>query len=203
MESIGAPPSGRLIAAVLAGGEGRRMGGVKALRPFRGAPLVAHAVAVARRWSDAVVVVVRDAAQVAGAVDASLAFDRPDIPGPLAGLAAALQHAREQGAPFVQTLPCDMPNLPDDLPVRLLAGLGPDHGAALPVAAGALQPACGLWRTAALEALPAYLAAGQSSLRGFAAACGLASVDFGADVARAFAGANSLAELERLARDTR
>ena len=68
----------RLVAAVLAGGEGRRMGGVKALRPFRGAPLVAQAAALARRWTDEVVVVVREAAQVAGAVDAPLAR-LPDI----------------------------------------------------------------------------------------------------------------------------
>ncbi|WP_414692442.1 NTP transferase domain-containing protein, partial [Phenylobacterium sp.] len=45
-----------LVVAVLAGGEGRRMGGGKALRPFRGAPLVTHAVRQARRWSDRVVV---------------------------------------------------------------------------------------------------------------------------------------------------
>lgn len=192
----------RLIVAVLAGGEGRRMGGVKALRPFRGAPLVAHAVGLGRRWSDAVVVVVRAAAQVAGAVDAPLVFDRGDIEGPLAGLAAALAHARAAGAELVQTLPCDMPNLPDALPARLRAGLGATHAAALPAADGNLEPACGLWRVGALESLPAYLGAGRSSLRGFAAACGLSTVDFGPEAARAFANANSPEALERLARGT-
>jgi molybdopterin-guanine dinucleotide biosynthesis protein A len=192
----------RLIVAVLAGGEGRRMGGVKALRPFRGVPLVAHAAVLARRWSDQVVVAAREAAQVAGAVELPLVWDRSEIPGPLAGLAAALEHARAAGADLVQTLPCDMPNLPGDLPERLLAGLGPDDRAALPIADGQLQPACGLWRIAALEALPDYLAAGRRSLRGFAAACGLAEVDFGPDAARAFAGANTAEELERLAQET-
>lgn len=192
----------RLIAAVLAGGEGRRMGGVKALRPFRGAPLVAQAAALARRWTDEVVVVVRETAQVAGAVEAPLAFDRADVPGPLAGLAAALGHARTAGAAYLQTLPVDMPNLPPDLPARLLAALGPGDGCALPVAADHLQPACGLWRVAALAALPAYLATGQSSLRGFAACAGLVTVDFGADAAREFTGANTPEELERLARET-
>jgi molybdopterin-guanine dinucleotide biosynthesis protein A len=190
-----------LLVAVLAGGEGRRMGGVKALRPFRGAPLVAHAVGLARRWSEQVVVVVRAEGQAAGAVDAPLVFDAGDIPGPLGGLAGALACAVRLGAARLLTLPCDMPNLPADLPQRLAAALGPDCGAALPTAGGELQPTCGLWRAAeAAEQLPDYLASGQSSLRGFAAACGLAVVDFGADAADAFANANSPEELERLAR---
>jgi molybdopterin-guanine dinucleotide biosynthesis protein A len=190
-----------LLVAVLAGGEGRRMGGVKALRPFRGAPLVAHALSQARRWSAEVAVVVRAADQVEGAVDAPLVFDAADIAGPLAGLAAALAHAAARGAGRLLTLPCDMPRLPEDLPQRLAGALGPDDGAALPVAAGELQPTCGLWRATALEHLPAYLASGQSSLRGFAAACGLATVDFGADAGALFANANSPEELERLERD--
>jgi len=191
------------MIAVLAGGEGRRMGGIKALRPFRGAPLVAHALGLARRWSDQVVVAVRDAGQLAGAIEAELALDRTDIAGPLAGLAAALQHARAAGATRLFTLPCDMPRLPPALPAQLAAALAVDHGVALPRIEGELQPTCGLWRTAALDRLPAYLASGQSSLRGFAAACGLSVVDFGPDAAAAFANVNSPEDLARLeAEDT-
>jgi molybdopterin-guanine dinucleotide biosynthesis protein A len=187
-----------LMVAVLAGGEGRRMGGVKALRPFRGAPLVVHALSLARGWSDQVVIAVRDAAQLAGAVETPLAFDRADIPGPLAGLAGALQHARDAGARRLFTLPCDMPKLPPTLPAQLAAALGPQDGVALPRIEGELQPTCGLWRVTALERLPAYVASGQSSLRGFAAACGLAVVEFGADQAPLFANINSLEDLARL-----
>jgi molybdopterin-guanine dinucleotide biosynthesis protein A len=192
------PVLGPLIAAVLAGGEGRRMGGVKALRPFRGAPLVAHAVGLARRWTAEVVVVVRDPAQVAGAVDAPLVLDRRDIEGPLAGLAAALAYARDAGAGGLITLPCDMPNLPADLPARLVAGLG-EALAAMPLVDGQVEPACGLWRPAALERLAAYLAGGGSSLRGFAEACGFAPVAFPPEAAQAFAGANTPEALARLA----
>ncbi|CAN7533659.1 molybdenum cofactor guanylyltransferase [Phenylobacterium sp. LjRoot225] len=190
--------SDTLMVAVLAGGEGRRMGGIKALRPFRGAPLVAHALSLARGWSDQVVVAVRDAAQLAGAVEADLTFDRADIPGPLAGLAGALQHARDAGADRLFTLPCDMPRLPQTLPAQLAAALGPDDGVALPRIEGELQPTCGLWRVTSLERLPAYRASGQSSLRGFAAACGLAVVDFGPEAAAAFANINSPEDLARL-----
>jgi molybdopterin-guanine dinucleotide biosynthesis protein A len=187
----------RLLIAVLAGGEGRRMGGGKALRPFRGAPLAAHAVALARRWSSQVVVVVRDESQ-AGALDAPLIRDLAGIAGPLAGLAAALAHAETLGAAHVLTLACDMPHLPANLPARLAAALGPEVGVALPAAGGDLQPACGLWRTRARAELPAYLASGQTSLRGFAAACGLAVVDFGPEAADAFANINTPEDLARL-----
>ena len=185
-----------LMTAVLAGGEGRRMGGEKALRPFRGAPLVAQALAQARRWSTEVVVSVRDPAQVAAAVDAPLVLDRAGVEGPLAGLAAALGHARAAGAELLMAIPCDMPNLPADLPDRLAAAMGPHDGVALPMVEGSLQPACGLWRTRAAEALDAYLATGRSSIWGFAQACGLATVEF-VDAA-AFANANTPEDLARL-----
>jgi molybdopterin-guanine dinucleotide biosynthesis protein A len=191
--------TGGLVVAVLAGGEGRRMGGQKALRPFRGTPLVAHAAALARRWSCEIAVVVRNPAQVADTVEAPLVLDDPQIPGPLAGLAAALAYARERGASLLLTLPCDMPNLPEDLAARLTASLAPQDGGAMPTADGELQPVCGLWRVDALDRLPAYLAAGRTSLRGFAEVCGLATVDFGADAAHAFANANTPDELDRLA----
>lgn len=188
-----------LLVAVLAGGEGRRMGGVKALRPFRGTTLVAHALSQARRWSPQVCVVVRQADQVAAAVEAALVFDDPAIAGPLAGLAAALAEAQARGCERLLTLPVDMPNLPPELPARLAAALTPGIGAALPEAAGYLQATCGLWRAAALDGLPAYRLTGASSLRGFAAACGLATVAFDETESSAFANANSPEELERLA----
>ena len=177
------------------------MGGLKALRPFRGAPLVVHALSQARRWSDAVVVSVRDASQLAGAADAPLVVDRPDVPGPLAGLAAALDHARAAGARLLLTIPCDMPRLPGDLPERLAASLAPDDGCALPKVEGVLQPVCGLWRPAAIDSLAAYLTAGRSSLMGFAEACGLATVEFVGQDAESFAGANTPEELARLERE--
>lgn len=189
-----------LAVAVLAGGEGRRMGGVKALRPFRGEPLVAQALRQARRWSELVAVSVREPGQVAGVVDCPLALDRADVPGPLAGLAGALDHAAGLGAELLLTLPVDMPNLPPDLPARLVAVLAPAHGVALPSVAGELQPVCGLWRVGVRDRLAAYAGSGRSSLRGFAADCGLATAAFGPEAAAAFAGANTPEELARLER---
>jgi molybdopterin-guanine dinucleotide biosynthesis protein A len=188
----------RLIVAVLAGGEGRRMGGVKALRMFRGAPLLAHAVSLARRWSVEVVVVVRDAEQAGAQCDAPLIFDAPGVAGPLAGLAAALAYARAQGAALLMTLPCDMPGLPADLPARLTAALASGSAVALPQIDGQLEPACGLWRVEATDALAGYLATGRSSLQGFATAAGLSPAPFGPDDAADFANANTVEALAAL-----
>src|SRR4051812_18101131 len=98
---------------VLAGGEGRRIGGGKPLRLVDGRPLIVHALALARRWSPRVAVAVRDPAQV-GDVDAPLVLDDPAHAGPVAGLAAAFGFAAAEGVGLVLTLPCDTPRLPAD-----------------------------------------------------------------------------------------
>jgi molybdopterin-guanine dinucleotide biosynthesis protein A len=125
-------------------------------------------------------------------------LDDPSIGGPLAGLAATLAYASGRGAGLLLTLPCDMPRLPADLGARLAQALTPAHGAALAAADGRVYPVCGLWRTACLEKLPAYVADGRSSLWGFAEACGLAVADWGPQGAPAFANVNSPDDLERL-----
>lgn len=152
------------------------MGGGKPLRPFGGTTLVAHALGHARRWSDAVAVAVRTEDQVAGVADAPLLLDDPAIPGPAAGLASAFAFAQSLGAERLLTLPCDAPRLPDDLLQRLDAALG-DAGVAVAASLGRLHPTCALWRVDCAHRLPAYLAAG-SSLRGFAADCGMTVVDW-------------------------
>lgn len=183
---------------VLAGGDGRRMGGGKPLCAFGQTTLVGHAVSLARRWSRSVAVSVRSADQVAGATGATLVFDDPAIQGPAAGLSAALAHAARQGALRLLTLPCDAPRLPDDLLARLGAAM--DGGAAVAVAAsmGRLHPTCALWRVSCASRLPAYLV-GRASLRGFADDCGMAVVEWPAQPgADPFANANTPAELEAL-----
>jgi molybdopterin-guanine dinucleotide biosynthesis protein A len=127
-------------------------------------------------------------------------IDDAAIAGPLAGLAAALDWAGKQGADAALTIPCDMPCLPDDLPLRLEASLG-DHAAALAASGNHLHPVCGLWRTDGLLAMPAYCASGRRSLHGFAERVGFARVDWPATPADPFFNINSpddLAEAERL-----
>lgn len=164
------------VAVVLAGGEGRRMGGGKPLRAWGGRPLLARALDLARSYAPEVAVAVRDAGQVGQGAAIPLLFDPPDIGGPLAGLASALDFGRRRGALWVQTLACDMPYLPADLSDRLAQALESGVGAVLPVSEGRVHPVCGLWRVGSRDRLEAYVASGRSSLRGFAEHVGLREV---------------------------
>ncbi len=164
------------VAVVLAGGEGRRMGGGKPLRVWGGRPLLAQALDLARRYAPEVAVAVRDARQAGQGDGGQLLIDPPDVGGPLAGLASALDFGSRHGAVWVQTLACDMPYLPADLSDRLARALASGVGAVLPVSDGRLHPVCGLWRVASRDQLGAYLATGRSSLRGFAEQVGLREV---------------------------
>ena len=191
--------SARTAVVVLAGGQGRRMGGGKALRPFGRTTLAAHAVSLARRWSRTVAVAVRSLDQVEGLTDIPLLLDDPAVPGPAAGLASAFAFARAEGAARVLTLPCDAPLAPHDLLARLRAALE-GGGAAVAIAAslGRLHPTCALWRVDCAARLPAYLAE-RTSLRGFGAECGMAIVDWPAGPGGdPFANANTPAELAAL-----
>jgi molybdopterin-guanine dinucleotide biosynthesis protein A len=166
----------RIAAAILAGGQGSRIGGDKPLRILAGQTLLDRAIQQARQWSDIVFVVVRDHMQV-GDATLDCILDEPGIEGPLAGLAAALRRAKALGCEAVLTVPADMPFLPADLCERLTAELGGQRSA-IPSSGGHLHPVCGLWRIAALDGLGDYLASGRRSLKGFAEAVGFRAVEW-------------------------
>ena len=183
------------VAVILAGGAGLRMGGGKPMRAWGNVSLVGRALTLARGYADEVAVAVRDAEQLGGGVGTPLLLDRPDIPGPLAGLASALAFARARGAARVQVLACDMPRLPLDLAARLAAGIEFRAQVGLPASNGRLHPVCGLWSVEVEPLLADYLAQGRSSLRGLAAAAGEAVVDWGTIQPDPFINLNTLNEL--------
>ncbi len=131
-------PAIGVTGVVLAGGQGRRMGGVdKGLVMFASRPMVAHVI---ERLSPQVNEVLINANQNA---DRYAAFGHPvfgddvgGFAGPLAGLHAALRRASH---PHVVTVPCDSPFLPFDLVARLADQLI-SHDAQLAVARTFDQP---------------------------------------------------------------
>lgn len=181
---------------ILAGGEGRRIGGGKPLRVLGGRPLLDHALSAARGWASRIAVGVRDPGQ-AGDAGAPLIADVPDIPGPLAGLAAALDWAAAQGADRVLVVPCDMPFLPPDLASRLAYGLTPEAGAAIAASGGRTHPVCGLWRASVRPLLEDQARAGRLSLTALAQRAGAVTVDWPADSQDPFANVNTPADLAR------
>lgn len=186
-----------ITGVILAGGLGRRMGGVdKGLQLLDGRPLVAHVV---ERLAPQVGELLINANQNA---EAYAAFGHPVIAdriagfaGPLAGLHAALAAA---GQPLVATAPCDSPFLPPDLVARLAAALG-DRDIAVARTFDQPHPVFCLCRRTLLPQLEAFLASGQRRFGDWYA--GLSSVEVAFDdVAEAFENINTRAELERFER---
>ncbi len=179
---------------VLAGGQGRRMGGVdKGLQPLNGRALVERVI---ERLAPQVQEILVNANQNAGIYarfgHAVIADAVGGYAGPLAGLHAGLRAARH---PLVVTVPCDSPFLPDDLVARLARALD-DRGADVAVAKtfDRLQPVFALVRRSVLPQLERYLAGGDRKVDLWLATLKVAEVAFD-DEAEAFSNINTRDEL--------
>ncbi len=152
-----------LLGLVLAGGQSRRFGRDKAVEPWDGRPLIAHALA-ALAGCDQVAVAGR-------AWPGVLALpDRPAAGlGPLGGLNAGLHHAAAHGFSHVASLPVDSPGLPPDWLARL--GAAPAHAMG--------QPLIGLWPATLAAGLDEFLAAGGRRVQQWVVAVGARAVDLG------------------------
>lgn len=184
----------RIFGVILAGGQGRRMGGAdKALLPLAARPLVAH---VADRLEPQV----ERLAISANGDPARLAFlGLPILPdaraeGPLSGLLAALDWAAGQGATALVSAPTDAPFLPPDLVPRLILAGEAAGGVAMARSGGNDHPTFGLWPVTLREPLRAFLASGaKARVRAFADAHHAARADFPDD--GAFANLNTPQDL--------
>lgn len=173
---------GHEIAGVaLAGGMSARMGTEKAFVRLRDATLLELVVA---RFRPQVATIFLSANGDAARFGAFRVDVVPDAPrwrqgGPLAGVSAALRHARAIGFAELATVPCDTPFLPLDLVARLKSAKD-RTGAIVAVARNprGLEPMFALWGVGALEALEAALARGEKSPRKVLAALFAAEVAF-------------------------
>jgi molybdopterin-guanine dinucleotide biosynthesis protein A len=177
---------------VLAGGQGRRMGGVdKGLVPLRGRPMVQW---VLERLAPQVGEILINANQNLGAY---AAFGHRVVPdelggfaGPLAGLHAGLAAVSH---PLAVTVPCDSPFLPGDLVARLRAALGAND---LAVAKTGEQPhpVFSLVRRSVREHLAQFLSGGGRKIDAWYASLKVVEVPFD-DEADAFRNFNTREEL--------
>ncbi|HQU15662.1 MAG: molybdenum cofactor guanylyltransferase [Chromatiales bacterium 21-64-14] len=118
-----------LTGVVLAGGRGQRMGGVdKGLVSLCGRPLIEHVLtALAPQVGEVLISANRNHAAYRRYGCRVVADVWEGYPGPLAGIASALQAA---ATTHVLCVPCDAPDLPADLGRRLAAALkGGDRAA--------------------------------------------------------------------------
>jgi molybdopterin-guanine dinucleotide biosynthesis protein A len=178
---------------VLAGGQGRRMGGVdKGLQLLHGKPMVAAVIARLAPQVDDILI---NANQN---LEAYARFGYPVVPdaiggyaGPLAGLHAGLQQARRA---MVLTVPCDSPFLPTDLRARLEGKIG-ERDLAVAKTGDQPHPVFSLVRASVREHLAQFLAAGGRKIDAWYATLQVVEVPFD-DEADAFRNINTREELD-------
>ncbi|MFN3712263.1 MAG: molybdenum cofactor guanylyltransferase MobA [Alcanivoracaceae bacterium] len=150
---------------ILAGGRGRRLGGIdKGLMEGNGQPVVRM---LHQRFQPphCLVSANRHAERYCALGFTTVADRRPDFAGPLAGLEALMVAAPDLPAILV---PCDMPNLPDDLPAQLLSRLQRRDAIVVAHDGERLQPLCmALWPTYWRDNLAVYLDQGGRSVQGW------------------------------------
>ena len=179
---------------ILAGGQGRRMGGVdKGLQPLRDRPMVEW---VLERLQPQVADIVINANQNR---DTYARYGHPVIgdeiggfAGPLAGLHAGLKSTTR---PFILTVPCDSPFLPDDLQARLhAASIAANADLAVAKTGDRSHPVFALVRSSVLPHLETFLQGGGRKIDAWYATLNVIEVSFD-DEADAFSNINTRDEL--------
>ncbi len=171
-----------LLAVILAGGRGARLGGTnKALIRLAGRPLIRHVIDRIAGQADAVVVNCAGGQAEIEAFGLPIAPDAAEsepLPGVFRGLYAALRRLGESPAQWtdVLTVPTDTPFLPRRLAAPLAEAAGP-RGAAFAADALRAHAVIGLWsRVAALNAVAALADYRNESVQAFARAQGAVAV---------------------------
>jgi molybdopterin-guanine dinucleotide biosynthesis protein A len=155
-----------ILGVVLAGGQSTRFGSDKALAEIGGHTLLARAFDTLTGFCELVVIAGRERGPGHCIPD----WPRPGM-GPLAGIAAALRLARDEG--YESVLSCGVDSL--GLPENLLDLLSPAP------AYLESQPVVGLWPAGTVDAIEAILLSeGRRSMLAFAGAIGATAVKNGA-----------------------
>lgn len=186
-----------MTGLVLAGGQGSRMGGVdKGLQPFRGRPMVAHAVErLAPQVDEILINANRNVEEYRRFGHRVICDEIAGFAGPLAGFERGLAHA---AAELVATVPCDSPFLPADLVARLRTALeGASADLAVAKTGAQAHPVFCLMRRSVHGSLRDFLASGQRKIDRWYAALAVVEVPFD-DEADAFLNINTHEELAHL-----
>jgi molybdopterin-guanine dinucleotide biosynthesis protein A len=179
---------------VLAGGQGRRMGGVdKGLQLLHGKPMVAAVIArLAPQVDEILINANQNLADYAHFGHRVVPDAIGGFAGPLAGLHAGLSEARQ---PLALTAPCDSPFLPLDLCSRLKKELD-GHDLAVARTGDQPHPVFSLVRVSVLDHLSRFLAAGGRKIDAWYSTLKVVEVRFD-DEADAFRNINTREELDQ------
>jgi len=167
-----------ITGLVLAGGEGRRMGGQdKGLVPLRGRPLIEWVLSRIRPQVTDILISANRNLEAYARFGHPVLTDRTEgYVGPLAGIARGLLETRHG---LLLAVPCDTPFLPDDLVARLWDALSAgDFDLAVPLVKGRTQNAICLMHTRVGASLAQYLAQGGRQVEAWQTGIKRAVADF-------------------------
>lgn len=138
------------VGAILAGGQGLRIGGEKATVALHGKPLIAYPVEAVRQVLSRVAILVKAGTEVPPISGVALWIE-PETPRhPVVGITQSLALA---GGRPVLVCACDMPFVSPEL-IRRLVKADPGRSPAVVASArGAMQPLLGCYQPRALELL--------------------------------------------------
>jgi molybdopterin-guanine dinucleotide biosynthesis protein A len=186
-----------ITGLILAGGQGRRMGGVdKGLTLLRGRPMIAWVLErLAPQVDELLINANQNLAQYRSFGHPVISDEIGGFAGPLAGLHAGMKTAH--GA-FVLMVPCDSPFLPTDLAQRLFDALDADHADVAVAKSGAQPyPVFALARTSLRPGLAAFLEGGGRTVYAWYDSLKLIEVAFD-DQEHAFTNINTTDELKAI-----
>ncbi len=189
-----------MAGLILAGGQGRRMGGQdKGLLDFGASTFAQHLADLIRpRVSDLAISANRHQSHYSLWADTVLSDGAFAGQGPLAGLLRGLTWANDQGAERLLTVPCDTPALPQLYFDQMLAASASSPARAIVARVdGLIQPLHAALPTSTRAALVSWLESGHRDVRGFLS--GQAPVWLDCDeLADAFLNVNTPADLHRI-----
>ena len=118
MNSPHSTKNASVTAAILAGGQGSRLGGLdKGVQPLFGRPVVSYVVDALRPHCETIVICANRHYDVYEQFGSVLPDSLQGFRGPLVGISTALAHCKTR---WLLTVPVDTPAPPNDLVTRLL-----------------------------------------------------------------------------------
>ena len=186
--------TGNITGIILAGGRARRMGGQdKGLIQLARKPMIEYVINAIDPQVDAIIINAnRNQADYEKYGFPVVADQIEGYCGPLAGMASGLQAAK---TPFVVTVPCDSPLIPDDLVQKLFSTLqDKDAEICTPLSNGRLQPVFTLMKSELLSSMLDFLNNGERKIDKWFEKHRLAIADF-SEQPETFININSAEEL--------
>lgn len=179
---------------ILAGGQASRMGGNdKGLIELAGQPFIQHVIDTLTPQTSHISINANRNQDTYRQYGDVFGDSIKNYPGPLGGMHAALHHIDNDWIGFV---PCDCPQLPHDLVMRMASACQPDTDIAVAHNGEHIQPVVTLINRRILPKLEAFLANGDRKIILLYRQCNMITVDF-SDQADAFINLNTPEELSQ------